>query len=58
MRKYICSLSIAEIIEADNKNEACDIFTEKYELNDTFVRCKEYRKEREFVRVVDMKVKK
>lgn len=54
MRKYICSLDIEEIIEADNKDEACDIFTEKYELNDSFVRCKEYRKKRKekFVRVV------
>jgi len=44
MRKYICSVNIAKIIEAESKYQACEEFMDYYDVEDLYPDCKEYKK--------------
>ena len=46
MKKYLCSVNLSKIIEADSKDQACESFMEYYDMGDLYPDCKEYRKRR------------
>ena len=44
MKKYICSVNVNQIIEAETKDEAIEKFIENHDMEDLYPSCKEYRK--------------
>ena len=44
MKKYICSVNISQIIIAESKGQAEEIFIENHDFEDLYPDCKEYRK--------------
>lgn len=45
-RKYVCSVNVSEIIEAESPDQAQEIFIENHDFDDLYPQCKEFRKAR------------
>lgn len=46
MKKYVCSVNLKQIVLADSKEQACEIFIENHDFEDLYPDCKEFRKRR------------
>lgn len=46
MKKYICSINVSQIIEAETKEQAEETFMENQDMEDILPHVKEYRKKR------------
>ena len=44
--KYLCSVKLSQIIEADSKDEACEKFMDYYDMEDLYPDCKQYRRKK------------
>ena len=43
MKKFICSVKLSHIIEAENKDQACEEFMGYYDIGDLYPDCKEMK---------------
>lgn len=53
MKKYICSVNLSQIIVADSKDQACEIFIENHDFEDLYPDCKEFRKKKKLWQKMD-----
>jgi hypothetical protein len=44
MSKYVCTVNLVRIVEAESKDQACEKFIEYHDFEDLYPECKEYRK--------------